>query len=95
MFTRVEEESPDKGDFDTGNILAIRTGVRPQTGDVVLARNGGVPTLRRVTRADARGTVLNPAIIGTEPNEVGETTQDTAIIGIVLGGIIGTRPTKN
>ena len=95
MFTRVEEEWPDKGDFDTGNILAIRTETRPQKGDVVVARIGGAPALRRVTRADTRGIVLKPASRSTEPNEVGETTQDTEIIGIVLGGIIGTRPTKN
>ena len=62
-------------------------------GDIVLARSGLEVTLKRYERIDAKTVELQP--VSTNPEhkviEIGPTTDDAEIVGIVVGAIVGTR----
>ena len=93
FFVRVEGDSLDKIGFASGDIVAIRRQPEARDGDVVLARIGEEVTLKRFARIDAEKVELQPVSTNSEhePIEIGTTTEDAEIVGIVVGAIVGTR----
>ena len=73
-------------------VAAVTAGV-PNDGDIVLARIGPEGTLKRYERIDAETVELQPVSTNSEhkPIQVGPTTEDAEIVGIVVGAIVGTR----
>ena len=62
-------------------------------GDIVLARIGPEVTLKRLQRIDAEHVELQPVSTNSEhePIRIGRSTEDTEIVGIVVGAIVATR----
>lgn len=92
-FVRLQGDSLDKVGFRTGDIVAIRRQPEAREGDIVLARIGPEVTLKRFARIDAEKVELQPVSTNTEHKaiEIGSTTEDMEIVGIVVGAIVGTR----
>ena len=83
----------DKAGFASGDIVAVRKQPEANDGDIVLARIGEEVTLKRFQRIDAEHVELQPVSRNPEhePIEIGPTTEDAEIVGIVVGAIVGTR----
>ena len=93
FFVRVEGDSFADAGFASGDIVAVRSQPEARDGDVVLARLGRKVALRRFQRIDAATVRLHPVNPSPEhePVEIGPTTEDAEIVGIVVGAIVGTR----
>ena len=93
FFVRVEGDSLDKVGFTTGDIVAVRHQPEARTGDIVLARIGNEVTLKRYERTGPDTVEFQPASTNPEhkPIRVDASTEDVAIVGVVVGAIIGTR----
>ena len=92
-FVRVEGDSLDQVGFASGDIVAVRKQPEARDGDVVVARIGQEVTLERYERIDASTVELQPVSSNPEhePIQIGPTTVDGEIVGIVVGAIVGTR----
>ena len=92
-FVRLRGDSLDKVGFRTGDIMAVRRQPEARDGDIVLARIGQEVTLKRFARISAGKVELQPVSTNAEhePIEIGPTTQDFEIVGVVVGAIVGTR----
>ena len=92
-FVRVTSDSMDKVGFRTGDILAVRRQPEARNGDVVIARIGADITLKRYERTGKTTVELRPVSTnaGHDPIEIGPTTTDVEIIGVVVGAIVGPR----
>ena len=95
-LVRVEGDSLDKIGFASGDIVAVRKQPEANDGDVVLARIGQDVTLKRfqrVKRVDAVHVELQPVSTNPvhEPIEIGPTSVDVEIVGVVVGAIVGAR----
>ena len=92
-LVRVEGDSLDRAGFATGDIVAVRRQPEAQDGDIVLARLGQEVTLKRYERTGPHTIELQP--VSSNPDhesiEIGPTTDDAEIVGIVVGAIVGTR----
>ena len=90
---RVEGDSLDKVGLASGDIVAIRRQPEARNGDIVLARIGEEVTLKRYERTGPDTVEFQPASTNAEhkPIRVDANTEDVAIVGIVVGAIIGTR----
>ena len=92
-FLRVTGDSLDKVGFHSGDIVAVRRQPEARNGDIVIARIGQEVTLKRYERVDAHRVELQP--VSTNPEHrtlvVGPTDEDTEIVGIVVGAIVGGR----
>ena len=92
-FVRVEGDALDGAGFAGGDIVAVRRQREAREGDVVLVRTGAGVTLKRFARIDAETVPLQP--LGTNPEheaaEVGATTHDAQIVGVVVGAIVVAR----
>ena len=93
FFVRVEGDSLDKVGFTTGDIVAVRQQPEAHNGDIVLARIGDEVTLKRYERTGPDTVEFQPASTNPEhkPIRVNARTGDVAIVGVVVGAIIGTR----
>ena len=93
FFVRVEGDSLDKVGFTTGDIIAVRHQPEARNGDIVLARIGEEVPLKRYERIGPHTVEFQPASTNPEhqPIRVDARTEDVAIVGIVVGAIIGTR----
>ena len=94
-LVRVSGDSLDKVGLASGDIVAVRKQPEARDGEVVLARIGQEVTLKRFQRIDAKTVELQPVSTNPahKPIEIGPTTVDTEIVGIVVGAIVGTRRT--
>ena len=92
-FVRVTGDSMDKVGFRTGDILAVRRQPEARNGDVVIARIGADITLKRYERTGKTTVELQPVSTndGHDAIEIGPTTTDVEIVGVVVGAIVGTR----
>ena len=90
---RVEGDSLDRLGFTTGDIVAVRHQPEARDGDVVLARIGDEVTLKRFQRTGPHTIEFQPESTNPEhePIRVDARSDDVAIVGIVVGAIIGTR----
>ena len=86
-------DSLDKVGFHSGDIVAVRRQPEARNGDIVVARIGSEVTLKRYERVDAHRVEFQP--VSTNPEHrtlvVGPTDEDTEIVGIVVGAIVGGR----
>ena len=92
-MVRVEGDSLGKVRFTTGDIVAVRHQPEARNGDIVLARIGEEVTLNRYERTGPHTVEFQPASTDPvhEPIRVDARTEDVAIVGVVVGAIIGTR----
>ena len=92
-FVRVEGDSLDAAGFASGDIVAVRKQPEANNGDIVLARIGQTATLKRYQRLNEDTVEFQPVSTNPEhePICVDEHTADVAIVGVVVGAIIGTR----
>ena len=93
FFVRVEGDSLDKMGFASGDIVAVRHQPQARNGDIVLARIGKEVTLKRYQRIGPHTMEFLPASTNPEhePIRVDARTEDVAIVGVVVGAIVGTR----
>ena len=96
-LVRVEGDSLDRAGFASGDIVAIHRQPEAHDGDIVLARIGDEVTLKRYQRTGPKTIELQPVSNNPdhEPIQVGPTTSDAEIVGIVVGAIIGGRRTPD
>ena len=92
-FVRVAGDSLDRLGFTTGDIVAIRQQPEARNGDVVLARIGEEVTLKRFERTGEHTVEFQPESTNPEhgPIRADLRSDDIAIVGVVVGAIIGTR----
>ena len=92
-FVRVAGDSLDRLGFTSGDIVAIRQQPEARDGDVVLARIGEEVTLKRFERNCKHAVEFQPESTNPdhEPIRADLRSDDVAIVGIVVGAIIGTR----
>lgn len=90
---RVEGDSLDRLGFTTGDIVAVRHQPEARDGDVVLARIGEEVTLKRYQRTGPHTVEFQPESTNPDhqPIRADLRSDDVAIVGIVVGAIIGTR----
>lgn len=90
-FLKVTGDSLDKVGFHSGDIVAVRRQPEARNGDIVVARIGQEITLKRYQRVDENQVELHP--VSTNPGHqtiaVGPTSDDTEIVGVVVGAIVG------
>ena len=93
FFVRVERDSLDKVGFTTGDIVAVRHQPEARNGDIVVARIGEEVTLKRYERTGPDTVEFQPESTNPQhkPIRVDANTDDVAIVGVVVGAIIGTR----
>ena len=93
FFLRVRGTSMDGVGFETGDIVAVRKQPVADNGDIVVARIGDGITLKRFMRKADNTMELQPESNDPEhtPIRIGPETEDSEIVGIVVGAIIGTR----
>lgn len=93
FFLTVRGTSMDGVGFVTGDIVAVRKQPVADNGDIVVARIGDEITLKRFMRKADNTMELQPESNDPEhtPIRIGAETEDSEIVGIVVGAIIGTR----
>ena len=96
-LVRVEGDSLNKVGFASGDIVAVRKQPDANDGDIVLARIGQEVTLKRYQRVSNKTVEFQPVSTNPEhePIRVDARTDDVAIVGVVVGAIIGTRRAGN
>ena len=95
FYLIVQGDSMDRVGYGSGDIVAVRRNPEPNEGDVVIARIGQEVTLKCFHRADPDRIELQPRSSNAEhkPIVIDETTTDWEIVGVVVGAMIGPRPT--
>ena len=95
FYLIVQGDSKDLVGYESGDIVAVRRNPEPNEGDVVIARIGQEITLKCFHRADPDRIELQPRSSNPEhePIVIDETTADCEIVGVVVGAMIGARPT--
>ena len=95
FYLIVQGDSMDRVGFGSGDIVAVRRNPEPNEGDVVIARIGQEVTLKCFHRADPDRIELQPRSSNPEhkPIVIDGTTADWEIVGVVVGAMIGARPT--
>ena len=93
FFLTVRGTSMDGVGFATGDIVAVRKQPAADNGDIVVARIGDEITLKRFMRKADNTVELQPESNDPEhtPIRIGPESEDSEIVGIVVGAIIGTR----
>ena len=95
FYLIVQGDSMDRVGYESGDIVAVRRNPEPNEGDVVIARIGQEITLKCFHRADPDRIELQPRSSNPEhePIVIDGTTADCEIVGVVVGAMIGARPT--
>ena len=95
FYLIVQGDSMDRVGYRSDDIVAVKRNPEPNDGDVVIARIGQEVTLKCFHRADPDRIELQPRSSNPEhkPIVIDETTADWEIIGVVVGAMIGARPT--
>ena len=95
FYLIVQGESMDRVGYGSGDIVAVKRNPEPNEGDVVIARIGQEVTLKCFHRAGSDRIELQPRSSNPEhkPIVIDETTTDWEIVGVVVGAMIGARPT--
>ena len=97
FYLIVQGDSMDRVGYRSDDIVAVKRNPEPNEGDVVIARIGQEVTLKCFHRADPDRIELQPRSSNPEhkPIVIDETTADWEIIGVVVGAMIGARPTTD
>ena len=95
FYLIVQGDSMDRVGYRSDDIVAVRRNPNPNDGDVVIARIGQEITLKCFHRADPDRIELQPRSSNPEhrPIVIDGTTSDWEIVGVVVGAMIGARPT--
>ena len=95
FYVIVDGDSMDLVGYRSGDIVAVKRNPEPNEGDVVIARIGQEVTLKCFHRAGRDRIELQPRSSNPEhgPIVIDGTTADWEIVGVVVGAMIGPRPT--
>ena len=95
FYLVVHGDSMDRVGYRSTDIVAVKRNPDPADGEVVIVRIGHEITLKCFHRATEDRFELQPRSSNPEhkPILIDETTADWEIIGIVVGAMIGARPT--
>lgn len=95
FYVTVDGDSMDRVGYRTGDIVAVKRNPEPAEGEVVIARIGQEITLKCFHRAGPNRIELQPRSSNPEhePIVIDGTTADWEIVGVVVGAMIGARPT--
>ena len=95
FYVIVDGDSMDLVGYRSGDIVAVKRNPEPNEGDVVIARLGHEITLKCFHRAGRDRIELQPRSSNPEhkPIVIDGTTADWEIVGVVVGAMIGARPT--
>ena len=95
FYLIVQGDSMDRVGYRSDDIVAVKRNPEPNDGDVVIARIGQEVTLKCFHRADPDRIELQPRSSNPEhkPIVIDGTTADWEIVGVVVGAMIGARPT--
>ena len=95
FYVTVDGDSMDRVGYRSGDIVAVKRNPEPGDGEVVIARIGQDITLKCFHRADPDRIELQPRSSNPEhkPIVIDGTTADWEIVGVVVGAMIGARPT--
>ena len=92
-FVRVKGDSLDRAGFTDGDVVAVRRNLEPSEGDLVVARFAQEVTLKRYHRESENVVELQPVSTNPEhqPIKIEADTEDSEIVGVVVGAMIGAR----
>ncbi|MCY4510949.1 MAG: transcriptional repressor LexA [Acidobacteria bacterium] len=95
LYLVVRGDSMSAMGYESGDIVAVKRTPEPAEGDIVVARMGSDITLKRFHRAAEDRIELQPHSNNPEhgPLVIDRTTADWEIVGVVVGAMIGARPT--
>ena len=95
FYVIVNGDSMDRVGYRSGDIVAVKRNPEPGAGEVVIARIGQEITLKCFHRAGRNRIELQPRSSNPEhkPIVIDKTTPDWEIVGVVVGAMIGARPT--
>ena len=95
FYVVVHGDSMDRVGYTSNDIVAVKRNPEPNEGDVVIARLGHEITLKCFHRAGRDRIELQPRSSNPEhrPIVIDGTTADWEIVGVVVGAMIGARPT--
>ena len=95
FYVIVNGDSMDRVGYRSGDIVAVKRNPDPREGEVVIARIGHEITLKCFHRAEPDRIELQPRSSNPEhkPIVIDEATADWEIVGVVVGAMIGARPT--
>ena len=95
FYVMVHGDSMDRVGYRSGDIVAVKRNPEPDEGDVVIARIGQEITLKCFHRPGPDRIELQPRSSNPEhkPIVIDAQTTDWEIAGVVVGAMIGARPT--
>ena len=95
FYLVVHGDSMDRVGYRSNDIVAVKRNPDPPDGEVVIARIGHDITLKCFHRAAEDRIELQPRSSNPEhtPLVIDKTTSDWEIVGVVVGAMIGPRPT--
>ena len=95
FYVMVDGDSMDRVGYRSGDIVAVKRNPEPNEGDVVIARIGQEITLKCFHRPDPDRIELQPRTSNPEHKTIviDAQTADWEIAGVVVGAMIGARPT--
>ena len=95
LYVVVHGDSMDRIGYRSNDIVAVKRNPDPPDGEVVIARIGHDITLKCFHRATEDRIELQPRSSNPEhrPLVIDKTTADWEIVGVVVGAMIGPRPT--
>ena len=95
FYVTVDGDSMDRVGYRSGDIVAVKRNPDPGEGEVVIARIGQEITLKCFRRAGRNRIELQPRSSNPEhePIVIDRATEDWEIVGVVVGAMIGARPT--
>ena len=95
FYVVVHGDSMDLVGYGSNDIVAVKRNPDPPEGEVVIARIGQEITLKCFHQADPDRIELQPRSSNPEhkPIVIDKTTADWEIIGVVVGAMLGARPT--
>ena len=95
FYVVVHGDSMDRVGYRSNDIVAVKRNPDPPDGEVVIARIGHDITLKCFHRATEDRIELQPRSSNPEhqPLVIDKTTSDWEIVGVVVGAMIGPRPT--
>ena len=95
FYLTVNGDSMDRVGYRSGDIVAVKRNPEPAEGEIVIARINREITLKCFHRAGPDRIELQPRSSNPEHPSIviDKTTEDWEIVGVVVGAMIGARPT--